>query len=294
MRLFQIESFSKEVSLRNPEAALTVLASLLFTFGLFRATASTDSLSRNRMVFLALSMGTLPVLMFHARFRPKHPIELWHRMLAGGDAQLEAMKMARGGLRLDESDQILSNMIFPNAMGTLYRVHCVQGYSALQPPGVFLYPDGAPPLSDDWRADLVISESGISLTAAAEKSKPHSRFRRASDGGPADVSILKESHNSVTLDVSGHDPAVPLVRTDTYYPGWHAIPDAPVERFDLCFSKINSQPHGFDNTLTLQYFPSMSRLYSPAIGLGAGTIVLLIFFPCAYRRKPVAPLPFKS
>jgi len=289
MRSYQLEKFPNEVSLRNPEAALTVLATLLFSFGLLRIATSKNRFTRDRLILFALALGTLPVLMFHARYSPKHSIELWQRMVAGGDAQRLALSMAQGGLRLDESNQILSNMIFPNAMGTLYRIHCVQGYSALQPPGVFLYPTDASPLAAEWRADIGISDSDISLTASAEKSKPHSRFRRTSDGEPANVSILNETFNSVTLNVSNHDPAVPMVRTDTYYPGWHAVSNVSVEKFDPCFSKIGPIPPEFDSTLTLQYFPSMSRFYGPAIGLGMGFIVVLILLPFASKLKTAVP-----
>ena len=285
MRSFQIDNFSREVSLRNPEAALTLLASLLFISTLLRRATSKDHLTRDRLILAALMLGTLPVLMFHARFRPKHPILLWQRMQAGGDAQLKALNMAQGGLRLDESDQILSNMIFPNAMGAFYQIHCVQGYSALQPPGVFQYPPGAPPLASGWRADLTIADSGISPATSSETTGPRSRFRRVDDGTPANVSILDETFNSLTLDVSRHDPTVPLACTDTYYPGWYLFPDAPVKKFEPCFSEIAPIPTGPDKSITLRYEPSMSRFFGYATGAGILAFSFLMLLPLGFPGK---------
>lgn len=285
MRTFQIDSFPKEVSIRNPEAAMTLLACLLFSFGLLRYSALKDRLTRDRLILVALAIGTLPVFMFHARFRPKHSIELWQRMQNGGNAQQKALSMARGGLRLDETSQPLSEMIFPNAMGAFYRIHCVQGYSALQPPSVFNYPPGAKPLAPSWRADLMITDSGISLTDVAEPTAPLSRFRRVDDGTSADVSILDETLNSLTLDVSRHDLAVPLVRTDTYYPGWHITSDASVEKFEPCFSKVDPILAESDESITLRYEPSMSRFFGYAMGSGILSFTILMLLPRGFRRK---------
>jgi len=286
MRNHQIRAFPDEVSLRNPEAALTLLAVLLFSGVLMKAADSGARLSRERLVLLALAVGTIPVLMFHARFRPKHPIELWQRMLVGGDAQKEALAMARGGLRLDESDQVLANMIFPNAMGCLYRIHCVQGYSALQPPGVFRYPLDAPPLFPGWRADLGISNSKVVLTTSSGNSVPNSRFRRADNGQPATIAILDESFNSLTLDLAKQDPHEPLIRTDSYYPGWSSMPAVPIEKRDPCFFRIGPLPPGAPAKLELRYSPSLSRFFGPAIGTGAASIALLAMLPLLSQRKP--------
>jgi len=160
----------------------------------------------------------------------------------------------------------------------------VQGYSALQPAGVFRYPRGAPPLAPAWRSDLRISDSGISFTAPSEKTGPHSRFRRANDGGPADISIRNETFNTLTLDLSGHGTSEPLIRTDTHYPGWHAAPDKPLEKFEPCFSKIAPMAN-IAESLTLRYTPAMSRFYGYMVGAGLLSFTVLLLAPLACRRK---------
>ncbi|MBC8127741.1 MAG: hypothetical protein H8M99_11435 [Gloeobacteraceae cyanobacterium ES-bin-144] len=272
LRPVQIQNFPREVSLQNPEAAITLVAVLVLGFAL--TTQRTNRLQR--LLLVALTLSAVPVLMFHSRFKPKQPIELWERLLKGGPRQLEAIQQLQGGLRLDESNVLLSDMVFPNSMACLYQVHALYGYSALQPPSLLLSNKNNT-FPDSWRADWFAfpKQSAVNLIQASGKGS--SRFRLTADDQPATVRITTETHNKLVLDTSSMAANQVFIRTDTWYPGWTAHQDARLARIEPCFTKIEMLPNGISGSLTLEYVPTYSPFFLPAIGSGV-FIVIACFF----------------
>jgi hypothetical protein len=217
MRLFQIGNFGKEVSLLNPEAALSVLGLMCFTGGCFIS----KHIHRNKMIVVGLIITLLPVLMFHHRFRPKHPISMWERMLDGGPAQKAAMATSKGWLRIDERDTLTKEQIFPFATAALYKVHNISGYSALQPASIVntthsVYPTLHPSLWDgDFSSPPNLFGEKQDLVATAG-----SRFRSLESGNPIPLQVVDESMNQLTIKVAPTSLNHVILRTDTHYPGW--------------------------------------------------------------------------
>lgn len=290
MRPLQIARFPTEVSIRNPEAAITLLATFLLGISLIPKSPQL----RSRLIVASLVTSALPVFMFHARFRPKQPIELWHRMLAGGDAQREAIRKSRGGLRLDESSLLLSEMALPNSMAALYRVHAVVGYSALQPPSLFRYPVEKQLLPKSWWGDLIPVQNAETLTFEDAPGDSPSRFRMLDDGMAAPVGILNESHNSLTLDISSINPGGSLIRTDTWYPGWKANHGVGLEKYEPCFSRIGPFDPITDGKIRLDYVPTGLSGALPAICTAALLVTGLCLSPYLLRRSPADGTPDKN
>ncbi len=272
-RMFQIDNFPSEVSLQNPEALISVLSVGLFAFAVF-----TKRLSFTRPVFIAaLCLGTLPVLMFHARFTPDQPIALWERLLEGGAAQNTAINETKGVLRIDESGTAFSEMIFPNAMSAMFKIHAVHGYSALQPPSLFSYPAGSPPLDPAWKADFAAAPDfspGILSDAPGENP---SRFRFATTKGAAPVTVENESMNILALDVSFVPAGAAVVRTDTWYPGWSENGSVPISKLEPCFSKFIVSADNGGPAVTFSYSPTGLKTAPFAMGtalLLTGTLFL--------------------
>ena len=273
LRAFQVSNFPHEVGPVNPEVALAVLSCL--TLGI--ALLQTGAARRSRLLFFSTGLGLCSVLFFYARFVPSHPVELWTRMLAGGPAQARVIEAAEGSYSRVFEIADMQEMIFPNAIGALYRVHAVHGYSALQPTSIFRYPPGAPPVPKSWIADIFVDEnrtvkSGRTGTGLA-------RFRWASGEG-RHVSIIHEDLNSVTVSISP-GPAGDLIRTDTFYPGWTLVSGSgrtePEQKMGPCFSTTAVETSTTQLDIVFRYRPrylNASLLLVAAAFLGLGGLVL--------------------
>jgi len=292
LRKRQLDCFPNEVSLANPEAALTMMGVLLLGFALTREKKAHIQTG----MAAALLVSAMPVLIFHARYSPSQPVSLWQRFLAGGPVESQAKELLDGGLRLAEPSSRADNTVFYHTLAAMHRVHVVHGYSALQPPCLFCYPPAAEPVPDGWFADYTVAPSqDHSLAPVFTKQNGSARFRLLSNAAAAPVRIVSETHNRLTLDTSRLPAGETLVRTDTYYPGWVVRSGASMMRLaqeGACFSSI-PQCQAADGKLLLEYTPS----YLPiawsccAVGIWLVAAALLggVASSPAYRRLPSAP-----
>jgi hypothetical protein len=214
LRLFQLYNFSAEVSILFPEAMISVLGMICFTCGSFLSKMTYG----NKLILSGLIITLLPVLMFHHRFRPKHPISMWEKMIDGGPAQKAAIAQSKDWLRIDERETEANNLIFPLATAALYKVHNISGYSALQPASIFNtspadYPTLNPSLWNGDFKDVASDNSEILATAG-------SRFHSLESGNTIPLQIVDESMNQITIKVAPTSLGHTILRTDTYYPGW--------------------------------------------------------------------------
>lgn len=273
MRQTQLDRFPSEVSLANPQAALGLASAIILGFALV---GNFQNRKREILIYSAMCLSLFSVIIFHNRFRPKHPIDLWNALISGGPAQKMAIEQTKGGLRLDETQTPLSHMIFPNSMASLYKVHAVYGYSALQPPSLLNYPTKAPLLSNSWKADFKYDHSS-DIKLQPSDSSP-SRFRLLEDGKAANVSILSETQNSIAIDASNIDVKQTIIRTDTYYPGWLITRDYTISKYEPFFSIIesnNNQKFVEKDIIQLSYEPSLKPYFLPSMLSGLFLIIVL-------------------
>ena len=243
----------------------------------------------------ALAVSAVPVLVFHSRFRPSHPIALWHRLQAGGPAQHEAAARLAGGLRLDESAMGAADAIFPLALAAMYRAHVVQGYSAVQPCSLHVYPPQAAPVPLDWRADYSNTPAASpGRMSFLRQDSTSARFRLLSTGNPAPVRIAGETHNHLTLEACPLPAGESLVRTDTYYPGWVArsgTSGIALVQHGACFSII-PQAMGIPNgRIPLEYAPRYLPLTFPCSVIGLFMTSVLLLGGMRQRKSPLSHLP---
>ena len=255
LRKNQLDSFPAEVSLMNPETALTLVGALVLGYALTREKAAQIQLG----MAAVLLMSAIPVLMFHSRFKPSQPIGLWQQLVRGGPVQAHARDLLDGGLRLAEPSSDRDIAVFTHAIAAMYAVHVMHGYSALQPACPFRYPPEAAPVPDGWLADYSVVQSDSSQGPAFDKQSALARFRLLSTGEAAPVTIVCETHNRLTLDISRLPTDETLVRTDTYYPGWIVWSGATKKRLEpecACFSTIPKWQAAADGRIVLEYSPS--------------------------------------
>ena len=279
LRKAQVASFPNEVSLLNPEAAITLAAAIY----LFVVLISGNPLKRSSLVII-LSLSAIPVFLFYGRYKPKHDIAQWETMKLGGPAQQTAMHAAGSFKRLRENpDMPLAKFVFPNALAALYGVHVVHGYSALQPVSLYLYPGSANAPPKSWIADLE-GNPPIAVTSNGFARFPVNPSNEAS----APSRILTESLNSVTISWDSGKSGN-LIRTDTYYPGWIASTGdgypIPVEKLAPCFSVLDfSKSLSNSTSLTLQYRPSFWNYAFVCLALGVGFSTLSMTYQFIPRK----------
>ena len=287
LRKFQINNFAKEVSVANPECAITLIAVIVLATALWTEEKS----DVRKRILLALLLSALPVFLFHSRFRPRQPVELWHKLLAGGPSQNQAVAKLVGGLRIDESANHASNMIFPMAYAAFYQVHSLHGYSALQLTSLYRYPATAAPVPPDWRGDfLSISKAGEGTSLQPATGTHPSRFRSPTNKESLPVKIVQESHNRLVLDTAALADAEVIARTDTYYPGWTASngkSTIEIEKLDPCFSTIPTSGKPSDGMIEMNYTPRSMRVACPLMATGillCGGFLLSGFVPRKSER----------
>jgi len=268
LREAQIARFPYEATLLNPEALIGYISVVLLLSGL----AFPNSKYQKKLMLGALLFGAIATISFHHRFRPKQDITLWTRLKEGGPLQKEAIKTLHGGLRLDESAVKSGDQIFPYAMATLYRVHVIHGYSALQPRSMMNVGQTGPSYSLSGKADYSWS--------------PVDSFKRSQGSGlsrfyslPSGESILTktalETQNSISLKQNPDHGDTQTVRTDTFYSGWSVLtkPSIQIKKFGDCFSVW---PEIGDSSITLLYRPSTSWLWPWCIFIGTCILLLLL------------------
>jgi len=283
LRTLQVERFSDEVGLKNPEALASIVSAILLGIA---AVASSHRVRRAACI-AAVSMAAFSAILFFSRYIPAQPIELWNALRQGGSAQKNVIAMASPqGSRVQEVTTKLQDFVFPNAMGALYRLHTVHGYSALQPVSMFRFPQNVPPAPSDWIADISSSNTGVvSLTHPIEK--PGSRLRW--DGpAPRGVEISGETANTLSVVVQP-GAAGKLIRTDTYYPGWTVSSaangvDASVKELPPCFSWIHIGESVNPLKLVFRYEPRLLRWGTTCAIVGIVGVVAMLYLSTRERR----------
>jgi hypothetical protein len=267
LRLFQVDNFPAEVSLRNLETALSLLSLLLLS----AAIGCKDKGRRRRLVYGAVVFSLLPVIGFAARFIPDHPVSKFKLLHAGGPAQKRAIDLVAqsGGRILDREMRV-----FPFAMGSLYRVHTVHGYSALQPPGIFRRPKHAE-LPPEFGADfaLCLSDAGSLSVEPLSTHPPLGRLIPASD---QEVVVAEETLNTLTIRQKESLPLA-FYRSDTPYPGWtnyHPQTVFEIENGVYTIVKVEkAAPNGY---ITFTYIPQFLDTGKIALNIAAAILLAAI------------------
>lgn len=258
LRNFQINNFANEVSFKNPE---TVIASLSLLG--FAGLCFCPKLRRREWTLPGLLvLNLLPVVMFAHRFIPDQPIVLWQRLLAQGTEQRRVADIVNSEhLRLLDDAASLFEKLYPNAIGHLFQVHTVHGYSSLQPKSFALFSRDEQQKWSAQLADYVYVHPSSGFPIGELKPSPITGMARFQWVTSSDrtISVEYESLNEIRLLI-GPGTEQYLLRTDTYYPGWSAHTETqalPIERIEPFFSKIEI-PAG-EQTLVLRYQPTYFR-----------------------------------
>jgi hypothetical protein len=276
LRKFQVENFPSEVSLLNPETLLS-LVGLLFLSG---AIGTASAQYRRNLAYCAITISLLPLLGFANRFIPDHPIEMLEHLQAGGPTQLQAIELVQfnNGRILDPDMQV-----FPYAMGVLYRVHTIHGYSALHPPSIFRYSDSIS-LPTGYGADFMLHFLGNETMSVESLSLRAPMGRFTSENGQQ-IDVVSETLNSLTL----HSPNGALTafsRTDTPYPGWTASPDKGVttarKEVSTLFDVRTKQP---TSEILLTYTPTYLRSTSIVAFLAALLVLITLLLSFLLPKK---------
>lgn len=212
-----MRNLPREISLLNPETLGSAAAVALALIALGSQVAAT----RKRLLVSALAVNLFPMVLFATRYIPDQRVEMWQRLQAGGPAQKEviASVAAKGCRILDEHMGV-----FPLALGALYRVQTVHGYSALQPPGINKQPEGTvvPPggLADikvyyDRQTGLTIEQVGPA--AGLSRIRPD-------EGHASAVAVRNVGVNSLIFEFDS-PPTGRFLWTDTAYLGWSVESD---------------------------------------------------------------------
>jgi hypothetical protein len=289
LRRFQVGNLVNEVTFKNPETALSFLAILGLGLFLIRVPAA-----RGACLHAILILSTLPLLVFVHRFIPMHPVSLWTRIREGGPEQRRVAQAAQAGhLRVRESAPGTHEFVFPGALSQLFGVHVLHGHTSLMLSNAGWIADrpghADPALHDlEYRSPVRGLEQG-ELTARTNG--PPARFHWKDAAQGREVSVADESLRTLTLTF-GPGGAGDLIRTDSYYPGWHprdSSTGATVSFEPPCFSRIHVPA---DLTrLELVYGP---RTWRWGMALAASGGVLLAFLLVSGSRTRCGTTPAVS
>jgi hypothetical protein len=265
LRLFQVQNYPHEITFGNPEVLCAWLGLILFTLWLAKPNM------RGPLLPLLLALNLLPPLLFVQRFIVRADVALWHGLVAGGEEQNKLIDLLRPReLRLQETAPSAFGGVFPRNFAHFYRIHALEGYSTLYP----RIQGGADPL---LAADYHFISPELKPGGILEVINPDGSARFSwleGDRGP--VRVTHETLNRLELQFPA-GPAAALLRTDTFYPGWHAETSegAPLKlaKERDAFTRIEI-PAGA-TTLRLTYEPRGLRLALALSALGLVGMVLL-------------------
>ena len=214
LRVFQVQNWPKEVTLRNPETGLALLSALMLLV--------MCKLPSNRLVHAAvLALNLAPLLLFANRFLPSSPIESWTLLLKGGPEQNRIRDLlAPMHGRLEDQAPDMFECVFPGAAALYYRVHTFSYYAAFflktaeerhhLPPSNLTYVSTNPRAASGTLTDSRLGE----------------QLRFIWQGEPLrHIKIASETFNSISIAFEP-GPAGQIIRTDSYYPGWSASDEA--------------------------------------------------------------------
>jgi hypothetical protein len=281
LREFQLANFSAETTFRNPETLLAVLG-LVVLAGLLASRKQRPAFWQTLLV-----LNLLPVLLFAHRFVPAQPLECWHRLLHGGNAQeLIASRLSGSSLRLNETASRFADRVFPNAMSHLYRVRTVHGYSALQPRGLALLASTDLAKIQDRVADVEFCSTNSlgRLACVTAHTNRLARFQWL-DHSTREFRVEEETLNTIKIRFASGG-AQRFLWTDTFYPGWTARLNGHVTHLSKeapCFSALEIP--SAETKLELHYRPTYLKA-----GLGLAFFGLLgLIATLARPRRPEIP-----
>jgi hypothetical protein len=276
LRKFQVDNFASEVSLLNPETIFSLIGLLLTSAAMSAASAQ----NRRNLAYCAVIVSLLALINFSGRFIPDQPMELLKRLKIGGLTQQQAIELVREnkGRILDRDMQV-----FPYAMGALYRVHTVHGYSALQPLGIFHRPaDSLLPVA--YGADVSVGLSKVETLLIEDLSSVPLQGRFHSIDDEQSIQVSEERLNSLRLN-SAKGPLTPFYRTDTPYPGWTVSPSDRVTMFPKeVFTFFSFQSITSPSQLVLFYKPTYLSRASFVASVAAVTLLVMLL-PQVFLRR---------
>jgi hypothetical protein len=260
LRRFQVDNLPNQITFKNPEPFLAFLgAAALLVF------ATAQSKPRQLAAVAVFACNLLPLLIFSSRSMPYSPISYWQALLQGGPEQRKVIELAGRDLRFLEGEIPRLEHLLPGTTASLYGVHAMNRYTSL-------------PLIGPGQGGSPRQNNIVRLGLASELMVPHTnqvRFVWANQQHRA-VSIVGETPNSIHLRIEA-GTAGELVRTDTYYPGWHAQKPASIaqRRNADGFLAFSIPPESTD--LILRYRPSYFRITSwiaiGSLALAAGLLL---------------------
>jgi hypothetical protein len=272
LRSFQVENFPREISVRNPETVFAFLSLIVLAIYLWRRRPAPFT------QWALLTLNFVPIILFFVRYVPNHPTLYWNRLLAGGPEQRRvAQALNPAHLRLLEEAPSFNDMLFPNNMGHLQKLHTVHGYSALQPASLSHWPLQRPP-PPKLVADFVYSSESRSEIGRLAQISESDNSRLQCPG--REVSIARETLNTLQVSMDP-GPAAALLRTDTFYPGWQLELNGAqiaLKRGALPFSTIQLCANDASSIAVYRYRPShlSATIWLSAIAsfILIGTLVL--------------------
>ncbi len=234
LRASQLARFPGEISFADPEALLAAAGWAMLAALLLRPALRTKPF----LWHATLALNLAPLLLFAARYIPRHEMALWQRIQAGTPAQRQvASALAASGGRLWEPEPRMTKTLFQGALGHLLGVRTLRGYSALHPNALAELPDAV--------RDPLLARCGDAVHADG-------RFTAATGGGrflwedgrAARPVFIQLGLGAFRLEFTTPQAGT-LVWTDTQYPGWRVRVDG--KEVELrpeppCFGTITVPP----------------------------------------------------
>ncbi|MEM6599801.1 MAG: hypothetical protein AAF649_00290 [Verrucomicrobiota bacterium] len=258
LRKFQVNNFAEEVSIFNYETVFAAIS--LIALGFCFIYHWEQKCLRHILIGLVLLLNFVPLCSFHKRFVPNHEVSMWESLKRGGPMQNQIREVAAGGLRVWDDAEPFTEKVFPNSMQSLYRIHTIHGYAALQPPGLFRSPGVKPRELWERYSDIIVRDGAVIVKPEAEKGITN-RFQSTF---PSRI----KSEKSNSIEVIFDNKVTEFTTLNTPYPGWKLA--NPVGQSDYVkevedgYKKSFSVPES--NAVKLEYRPSGSK-YSMTISV---------------------------
>jgi hypothetical protein len=261
LRRAQIASLPREITFQNAGMLAAWLGA-----GMLMIVGTKVPRKVEFAVFILAVINVVPLLHFGFRFIPRAPIETWHAVLKGGPAIQTARKLVGDSLRFAETDPGRRFNLIPGNTAIYYGIHTLVGYTGLP-----LFPNGKEFAKREanfvYNNKRVTGADGEFLSPNPDKNV---RFiwKNASTRL---VQITRETMNTITLEIAS-GPAATLIRTDTYYPGWHIVEPTNCKwgRDSSGYFAIDVPPNATE--VTLAYSPRGLRT---AVWVSLGGLLLL-------------------
>jgi hypothetical protein len=274
LRRFQVDNLPNEITFKNPEPLLAFLGAVcLLGFG------SLNPHWRRLSMVAVFALNLLPLLIYAQRATPYSPIRYWEALISGGPEQRRLMNAVSPDLRLDEQVPGRLDHAFPGVLPAIYGVHSLHGYSSLSLGGAGQMGN---PREANVRYDSTPGEETGRITVLHTNQV---RFVWAGRQERA-VRTVRETPNSIRLAIEPGS-VDELIRTDTYYPGWHVATPKGIRqgRNRDGFSTFRIPSEAME--LTLRYRPSYFPIMQMVCLTGIVITGVLLF--SGIRRVRSAP-----